>query len=66
MKTNIIIFALVIFTEMSAMGQSTLPFSEIPDYPDSYTPGTVMGRLIDGLGFRYYWATEGLSENDLN
>jgi hypothetical protein len=66
MKTNIIIFALVIFTEMSVMGQSTLPFSEIPDYPDSYTPGTVMGRLIDGLGFRYYWATEGLTEKDLN
>lgn len=51
---------------MSAMGQSTLPFSEIPDYPDSYTAGTVMGRMIDGLGFRYYWATEGLTEKDLN
>ena len=66
MKTKIIIFALIIFTEMSAMGQTTLPFSEIPDYPESYTAGTVMGRMIDGLGFRYYWATEGLTEKDLN
>ena len=43
-----------------------LPYYEIPEYPESYTAGTVAARLIDGLGFRYYWATEGLREEDLS
>ncbi len=43
----------------------TLPYASIPEYPEAYTAGAVCARLIDGLGFRYYWATEGLSETDL-
>ncbi|MBZ0247941.1 MAG: hypothetical protein K8H85_18495, partial [Cyclobacteriaceae bacterium] len=31
-----------------------------------YTSETVAARMVDGLGFRYYWATEGLREADLN
>lgn len=42
-----------------------LPYYQIPDYPESYTPENVAARMIDGLGFRYYWATEGLTEKDL-
>ena len=42
-----------------------LPYYEIPEYPDKYTAGTVAARLVDGLGFRYYWATEGLRDEDL-
>ncbi len=42
-----------------------LPFSKIPDQEGSYTGGNVLSRMIDGLGFRYYWATEGLTEKDL-
>lgn len=42
-----------------------LPYEKIPDYPEAYTAGTVVSRMIDGLGFRYYWATEGLREKDL-
>lgn len=42
-----------------------LPYYQIPDYPEAYTAGAVAARLIDGLGFRYYWATEGLREEDL-
>lgn len=44
---------------------TTLPYDEIPDYPTEYTAETVAARMIDGLGFRYYWATEGLREEDL-
>lgn len=40
-------------------------YYEMPDYPSEYTGGTVAGRMIDGLGFRYYWATAGLTEQDL-
>ncbi len=42
-----------------------LPYYQIPEYPDTYTAGNVSARMIDALGFRYYWATEGLREEDL-
>ncbi|WP_350286546.1 DinB family protein [uncultured Croceitalea sp.] len=42
-----------------------LPYKEIPNYPEDYTSGNIVGRMIDGLGYRYYWATEGLRPNDL-
>lgn len=42
----------------------SIPFTSIPDAPENYTPGTMVSRMVDGLGFRYRWATEGLSEND--
>ena len=42
-----------------------LPYHEIPEYEVEYTAGTVVARMIDGLGFRYYWATEGLRAEDL-
>ncbi len=42
-----------------------LPYAEIPDAPVEYTPGKVVSRMIDGLGFRFYWATEGLRDEDL-
>ena len=45
--------------------QSELPYQSIPEVPQSFTPATTVARLIDGLGFRYYWATEGLRSDDL-
>lgn len=44
---------------------STLPYRQIPDAPEDYASGNVISRMIDGLGYRYYWATEGLTEKDL-
>ena len=40
-------------------------YYQIPEAPAVYTPATVAARLVDGLGFRYFWATEGLTEKDL-
>lgn len=66
---------ILIFTGFYSSGQETntmdsksdpLPYHQIPDYPDTYTSGNIVGRMIDGLGYRYYWATEGLTENELN
>ena len=45
--------------------KTELPYYEIPEAPDSYNAGNVLARIIDGLGFRYYWATEGLRPEDL-
>lgn len=38
----------------------------IPDTPAAYSASTVAARFVDGLGFRYYWATVGLTDKDLN
>jgi len=46
--------------------EEKLPYYEIPEYSEEYTAGTVAARMVDGLGFRYYWATEGLRDEDLN
>ncbi len=43
-----------------------LPYTTIPDYPSSVSAGTVLARLIDGLAFRYRWATEGLSPDEMD
>ncbi|MFC4220822.1 DinB family protein [Flagellimonas marina] len=43
-----------------------LPYHQIPDYAEEYTPGNVVARMIDGLGYRFYWATEGLTQKDLD
>ncbi len=49
---------------MSAQ-ETPLPYYEIPEYPEDFGPGNIVSRMIDGLGFRYYWATEGLTQKDL-
>ena len=61
--------ALILFVitliPLHVAAQDTLPYYQIPDPPSTYTPGGVVSRMIDGLGFRYYWATEGLTKTDL-
>ncbi|GAB2567491.1 hypothetical protein [Spirosoma areae] len=49
----------------AASPADTLPFRQIPDYPPTYTAKTILVRMIDGLGFRYYWATNTLTDRDL-
>lgn len=49
----------------SAQQTRDLPYYEIPDASETYSAGTVVSRMIDGLGFRFFWATEGLREEDL-
>ena len=73
MLQKILLFALSLLlqtpissqTEPAAVMPNELPYREIPDYPESFTPETVVARTIDGVGFRFYWATEGLRPEDL-
>jgi len=44
---------------------SPLPYVMIESYPDDYSANSVLMRMIDGLGYRYYWATEGLRSEDI-
>ncbi|HRA12508.1 MAG TPA: hypothetical protein PKX31_12595 [Chitinophagaceae bacterium] len=63
MKTIIFLFAAMITLTSSA--QNKPYYYQIPDVPTTYTPATVAARMVDGLGFRYFWATEGLTEKDI-
>tara|TARA_R110002111_G_scaffold169391_1_gene235280 strand:- start:7463 stop:7678 length:216 start_codon:yes stop_codon:yes gene_type:complete len=62
-------FSLILFSIWSISGfsqeEGALPYREIPDYSDNYTASTVAARMIDALGFRFYWASNTLSEKDL-
>lgn len=65
MKYLGILIALLSFNSIIAQ-DDIIPYSEIPDSSEEYTAGTVAARMIDGLGFRYYWATNCLTEKDLS
>ncbi|KAA5824440.1 hypothetical protein FPF71_09680 [Algibacter amylolyticus] len=66
MRTSLLILNLLFTTVFMAQIEEELPFYEIPDNPETYTAGTVAARTIDGLGFRFYWATQGLRNEDLS
>ena len=63
-------FCLFVIQNLSANStiaiNDTLPYYEIPASPEKYTAEAVVIRMIDGVGFRFYWATEGLRTQDLS
>jgi len=61
----IIFIPLVSFTQTTSQSND-LPFSEIGDYPNEFSQSNIVSRMIEGLGYRYYWATKSLNLNDLN
>jgi len=63
---KIILLSLSIAITNGAFAQQKSYYYNIPDTPTTYTAATVAARLVDGLGFRYFWATEGLTEKDLD
>ncbi len=65
MKIITTILLLFPFAFQLSAQEKSLPYQEIPPYPDTYTAGNVVSRMIDGLGFRFHWATDGLRPEDL-
>ena len=59
-------FILILLSSTHAMAQESLPFFAIPAAPEQVTTATILARMIQGLGFRYHWATEGLRAEDLS
>ncbi|TXD46677.1 hypothetical protein ES045_13150 [Polaribacter sp. IC073] len=55
----------ILFFTVSINSQEKLPYHQIPQMKENYTAQNTVARMIDGLGFRYYWATEGLRAEDL-
>lgn len=64
MKTILTLFFFAFAFSLHAQHE-TLPYSEVPAASEKFTAGTMAARVVDGLGFRYYWATDGLRESDL-
>lgn len=67
MRYLIILFFLINVTAMAQKKQiQELPFKSIPEASKNYESGNIVVRMIEGLGYRYYWATEGLQTGDLD
>ncbi len=45
---------------------SKLPYSSIPESPVAYSPGSVISKMLDGIGYRYYWSTDGLTPENIS
>ena len=63
---SILSIAAIFCSVIVVNSQEKLPYYEIHEAPEEYTATTTASRMIDGLGFRFYWATEGLQTEDLN
>ena len=61
-----IIISLALLLMINTGFSQELPFRQIPEYPISMNEGSAIARFVEGLGYRYYWATEGLTEDDLS
>lgn len=65
MKNKLLVISVLLASVCFAQDNSELPYSEVPDYSEEYTAGTMAARMVDALGFRYYWASDSLTEKDL-
>ena len=50
---------------LNAQENEVLPYVEIPKPDKHYTASSTVVRMIDALGFRYYWASHKLTAKDL-
>lgn len=71
MKNSILVLILLlsgscVFGQKIEETDTNIPYAEILEKPANFDSGNVISRMIDGLGYRYYWATEGLTAKELN
>lgn len=60
------LFFFFILTNTFLMGQNHPPLNEIPAAPENAVAGNVIARMVQGLGYRYYWASKDLRIEDLS
>jgi hypothetical protein len=48
------------------MSETAFDFRTLQPGPEKVTGSAVLVRLVEGIGFRFTWATEGLRETDLS
>ena len=56
---------ILILTMTSMYSQEKLPFYQIQEVPNEISSTNIMARMVQGLGFRFHWATDDLTEKDL-
>ena len=59
----LIVILTIISINVSAQNDN-LPFKELGPIL-RFSPNNIVARMIEGLGYRFYWATESLTDNDL-
>jgi len=68
--TRLISLAVVLLFSVSSHSQESakpeLSMKDISAVPTEHGPGNMLGRMVEGLGFRYYWATDSLTQTDLD
>ena len=60
-----VFFILLGLYHLTIMSQTSEYFKDISKYPTEINNGNIISRMVNGLGYRYYWATENLKKNDL-
>ena len=67
MKYSICILALFMSCVVVSQEQEEerIPYYEVPEYSKEFTAGTMAARMVDALGFRFYWASKDLTEKNL-
>lgn len=63
---KLLISSCLLLVSTLTYGQGNSYFYQIPATPEDYTAENVAARMVDGLGFRFYWATDGLRKEDLS
>ena len=62
---TILAVVLIVNINFSQNNKSQVPYYELPGYPEKFTAGSMAARMVDALGFRFYWASNNLNEEDL-
>ena len=63
MKLILSLFLSILTFEMQSQEKNY--FYEIKKFEENYSNKAVVSRFLHSVGFRYYWATEGLTDTDL-
>ena len=64
MKMTVLL--LILTLTFGGLHAQELPYKSILKAPENYSAASVMARMVDGLGYRFYWASEGLKAEDLS
>ena len=56
---------LLIINSFQLAAQEKNYFYQIKEFDKNYSQNAIISRFLHSVGFRYYWATEGLREKDL-
>ncbi len=66
MRSLLFLLLAILFTFQTSAQNPEDYYYELKDTPADYTAGTIASRVVDGLGFRFYWATADLRDEDLS